>query len=277
MIMDYFVSANKSLANQWQLELLIESFNRHGITDNLLVSLVPSGDPEQFCKNLNRHKRVSHFNDIGYTRGYDRLNTIYGLIAATDLGQIKQPFMMVPLDCVLFSPPIVKASDRPKITVQSDPLFTFKLAEENIPNLSEYISEEAWLPVGRIMCFDQVPPDVFKQVVQVTELLAYHQLKAGRKIWPLTDRAAWASVLSGAAIYMALEFTYNWEIPFVAYGVENNFYSYERGISGMFSKSMFAFNPISFGHPFETLKTLPERFHTTGIYYLSELAGKIQS
>jgi len=274
--MNYFVCADNSPYFQWQLDLLLESFKLHGTDDLLLVALVPSSQAPQplFCTNLRKHPRIMAAGDIGRLRGYERLTPIYAISSALKAGHLRQPFMIVRPDCVMFDPPSVKSEKVAKIVVQGDPLFTLDSVRENIPNLHEYFGGKEWPTVGNIMYFDKIPPEFFSRVSFLTELLAYEQLKNGKNIWPDTDRAAWAVVISEMITQTHVQIVYTWEMPLVASGAKHNFISYEKGVPAHFSKPMFMFNPISFGDPYEILKSLPTKYHTEAIEYISRLSKK---
>lgn len=274
--MDYFVCTHNTPFYHWQLELLLESFKHHNLSENLVISLLPAAQQPMaaFCRSLYAHPRLVSTADIGRIRGFGPLNYLYAISIALEKGTLKQPFMLVQPDSVLFVPPEVSDTKRTKIVVQGDLTFTHEAAKENIPNLQEYFSGK-WPAVGNIMYFDNVPLELFGRVMSLTEMLAYEQLKAGKdEIWPYTDRAAWSIILSKMVSGANIEISYTWEMPMVASGVRHNFISYGRGVPAHFVKSMFMFNPISFGDPFEVLAKLPAVYRTEASGYISDLATK---
>ena len=75
--MQYFVSAEKTPYFYWQLELLIYSFKRFGLEDQLVIGLAESeeGGPSA-PKYLAKCRYLLHEN-YGKNLGYSPLNKIF--------------------------------------------------------------------------------------------------------------------------------------------------------------------------------------------------------
>ena len=55
--MNYFTSIKNNYYFSWQIELLIESFKKHNIEDQLFISL-DNNEILDNCKNLKNHKNI---------------------------------------------------------------------------------------------------------------------------------------------------------------------------------------------------------------------------
>lgn len=98
--MDYFVNINNNPYHRWQTELLIESFQHHGLQDNLCIATTEGNEPQyaDYSKNLRDHARkLVHEN-------YKELNDIYSLIIAIDNDVIREPFVLLKPHMVLVQP-----------------------------------------------------------------------------------------------------------------------------------------------------------------------------
>jgi hypothetical protein len=270
--MDYFVDLDQTPFNQWQLELLIESFRRHNLQDSLVVCLNESGSPvnPEFVMNTYGHKRVISHRNIGRDRGYDKLNSFYGISWALQEGLLKQPFCQIPLDSVLFSPP-PPLPDYPIASYQIDPLFTPELVMENTDLFDKNQLEENWPSAGQIVCYNKFPEMFFSHVADLTERLVFRQMKKTGKFWELTDRLAFNLKLQEHVGQVPIQGVYDYESD-----MYNNypkyFVHYDKGFMPIFHKDMFSYSPpdyISFGNPF---RVLSENFPSGAFHYMSMLA-----
>src|SRR5579871_5458982 len=98
--MDYFVNTENSTYNNWQLELLIESFKYQKCDDSLLVSFSGSNLPinKLFWYNIPNHKRILYHDNFGAIRGYVPLNNLYAMEWSIQNNWLKQPFAYIPID-----------------------------------------------------------------------------------------------------------------------------------------------------------------------------------
>lgn len=163
--MDYFVSANYEPFHQWQIELLIESFKRNNRQDSLVVSLTKMDEEvihPDFNINILSHKRLIAHDNIGKIRGYDKLNDLYALMWAIKDGHLKQPFMTIPVDSVLYSPP-PDAPDYPILSYQVDPFFTPELIQRNNATdiLPDSITDTSWPSIGDLFVCNKFPIEFF--------------------------------------------------------------------------------------------------------------------
>lgn len=271
--MDYFVELNQNPCNQWQLELLIESFRRHNLQDKLVVCLNEADgviNPE-FVLNTYNHKRIISHSNIGKVRGYDKLNTYYGIWWSLQEGLLTQPFYKLPLDCVLFSPP-PPVPDHPIVTYQIDPLFTPELVAEKTGGLfAKENLEENWPSAGEILCFNKFPDQFFEQLASHTEKLVFRQMRKTGTFWELTDRLVLNLKLQEFVGKVPIQGVYDYESDM--YGnFPKHFIHYDKGFMPIFHKEMFAYAPpdyISLGNPF---KVLSENFPSGAFHYMSVLA-----
>jgi hypothetical protein len=253
--MEYFLCIENTPYYHWQTELLIESFLHHKCQDDLLISIVPSSSA-QLNPNLNlgSHKRfVSPNINIGEQRGYNKLNTLYNLLAVVEQEQIKPPFALIESDMVMYEP--IKDNDAYNISFQVDPALSPDVVEENckiqkhLKHLAKKLNiklNDAWLPVGNVLVFNSAPKELFMRVISVTEKLATEQLQDTGKIWEHTDRVGWAITLLEYYGQMSYEATYNYEMNMLENEWMRNFIHYEHGIPPVFSKHMFRYQEPSY-------------------------------
>lgn len=270
--MDYFVNLDQTQFNQWQLELLIESFRRHNIQDSLVVCLNKSDSlvhPE-FTMNTYGHKRVIRHHNIGMDRGYDKLNSLYGINLALKEGLLKQPFYKIPLDAVLFTTP-PSPPDYPIAFYQIDPMFNPELVMQNTDLFDKKQLEENWPNVGEIICFNKFPETFFSQLIELTEKLVFRQIRKTGKFWKLTDQLAFNLKLQECVGKVAIRGVHDYESDMYS-NYPKHFIHYDKGFIPTFRKEMFAYSPpdyIAFGNPF---KVLSENFPSGAFHYMSTLA-----
>lgn len=273
--MDYFVSANYEPFCQWQIELLIESFKKHNLQDNLVVSLTKLDEEvlhPDFNINLLSHTNTITHDNIGKTRGYSKLNDFYALMWALKDGLIKQPFMVIPVDSVLFSVP-ADMPDYPCFQYQVDPFFTPELVVNNVGNIMGFKKdEENWPSMGSIFCFNKFPVEFFEQGIELVESLVFRQLKENGKIWEYTERLAWNLMILNRVGDVPIRGIYDYESDMMS-NFPKNFIHYDRGFLPIFHKDMFPYEPpnyFSFGNPF---KVLGDNSPTGAFKYMSDLAN----
>jgi len=275
--MDYFVSIENTPCQQWQAELLIESFKHHAIQNNLTVALALTEVPAkaEFCRNLYAHPRTHSMTNIGQSRGYTRLNSLYAMLNMLQTGLLKQPFALIESDDILYKPLDIK--NIACVVFQINPFFTLELVKSNIPNLDKYLPvNKNWPPLGNIVYFDNVPITYFEQMIILTEVLAYEQAKAGKEIWKHTDRAAMAINVINLLGVGKVQAEHSMEMSLLD-GYEHNFINYERGVVPHFSKSMYTYPTplmLSLGDPFDALSNLTEHVGTHVTQYVAQLAKK---
>jgi len=270
--MDYFVDLEQTPFNQWQLELLIESFRRHNLQDNLVVCLNESDSQFniEFMMNIYGHKRTIAHRNIGRDRGYDKLNSFYGINWALEEGLLKQPFYKIPLDAVLFAPP-PPTPDYPIVSYQIDPMFTPDLVMENTDLFDKKQLEENWPSAGEILYFNKFPEIFFYQLADLTEKLVFRQMRKTGKFWELTHRLAFNLKLQEYVGKVPIQGVYDYESDMYS-NYPKYFIHYDKGFMPIFRKEMFAYSPpdyISFGNPF---KVLSENFPSGAFHYMSILA-----
>jgi len=276
--MDYFVNIEHAPFYQWQAELLIESFKHHELDESLVVGLsLTNVEPRlEFCRNLYTHPRTSGLTNMGEVRGFDRLANLYSMANLLQTGNLKQPFLLIEPDSVLYSPVKMPVRDIPQIIFQVDPFFTKELVEENIPNYNKHKSTEDWVPLGNVMFFDKLPQEFFNRVIFLTEMLAFEQAKAGKEIWKRTDRAAWAIAITELVGRSVIEGKYTLEMSLADHEFQHNFVNYGRSPTPQFNKHLFQYAPPTClslgGDPLEVLAGLYEHLGTTSTQYVSGLA-----
>lgn len=278
--MEYFVNCENTPYYHWQLELLIESFKRHGLEKQLLVGLAEATAPinKHFCRNLYSHERLFAHQNIGSIRGYKGLNRTYSLYWAVNSKAISQPVCYMASDVVLRRPlDISFQGNVPGIVFDPDPFFTIDEAEKTVGPFWEWRGRPKsdydlrWVPVGPIMIFNQIPAMIFQRVSTIAESLALQQLLAGKEIWEHTDKLAWAINLADYVGHIQIRGDYTLAMNMLG-GGDSPFIFYEHGLPPVFNKTMFQYSPpnyVSFGDPFEVLAA---NSPTPASHFISQLA-----
>ena len=283
--MEYFVSTENSPYNNWQLELLIESFKHHNCEKDLLA--IVAEEKNEFKPypyyNIENHKKLYVRSNIGKEHGYEPLNALYGIIWAIENNQIQQPFIHIPIDVILSNPKYDYnfESNYSEIVFKPNPFLTIEEVEKNVGpiwscliNSKEYY-EENWVPVGPIMAFNNCQKEVFYRTISLIQILAVEQIVHKNKIWKHTDKLAWAINLADLNEKIVLKEDYSLSTSLLSFDTKTAFIDFEYGIPPIFNKKMFQYLPpeyISFGNPYEVLK---DAGSTPNAYLLSELANKI--
>ena len=279
--MDFFVAAELTPQNQWQLELMIESFKALNIQDNLLICFcTDSADnfiPEM-TKNLSVHKNTMLIRNFGQLRGCNELNKLYAIKAAIKEKRLGEKFFVLEPDMTICSEPIVDTNES-SCHFQVDPTFVPEFINQHT-NLKKYfdmepneIESNQWSSADFPMCFVQFPYEFFDQLIAEAEDYIFKQLYYEDKVW---DRSI--NAILNIALYKHIgkynaiaNFDYKCSLHSK---VVNKFIHYEHGYQPLFHKNMFPFNPpfyFSLGNPF---KTLTEYSPTPPFQVLSNLAQK---
>lgn len=281
--MEYFVSSENTTYQQWQYELMIESFKAHGEANNLVISVAETDDPGYlFCVNINDHKNKFSHNNVGEKRGFKKLNQLYSLIYCLQNGKLKNEFTILEPHVLLsqgdFKP---FTDDQPRACIFApDATFTFQQAEkmagdfwEVMPNNKEFYMKN-WVPLGNVMCFKEFSLEFFNRVLLVAETLILRQLINKKPVWEETVKLSWALNLSDVFDQAYIFGTYGLSSTMIDSKV-TPFIDYEHGMPPVFNKSMFTYpmpNRICFGDPIETISNL---IQTPTAHYMSELASNI--
>lgn len=280
--MQYLVVAENTQYYHWQLSLLIESFKKHNLQNDLCIFLVDSNEKtnERFSKNLIEHQNKNIFENIGKTRGFDKLNKLYGMLWAIESNKIKQPFALIPADVILEKPINLDLHEYPEIYFNPDKDFNFNYVENSVPNLLEILNRENkkikdyWISIGPVILFNNMPIDFFRMFVVKAEILALKQLIYNQKIFDKTDRLALSINIFDFMNKGAIKEDYNLTKSMLEYN-ETSFIHYEHGMPPVFNKSMFRYDPpdyASFGDPYEAILENPA---TPSAYLMSELVKNI--
>jgi hypothetical protein len=171
--MQYYVSIENTTYFYWQIELLIESFKRKGIQDDLVIAIAENTTQKnvRFSKNILSHKNKFIHHNYGEEVGYKPLNKYYGLIIATTNKNIHSPFAVLHPDMVLIEPidiekhkenivfhngindPVVMAAIRPELEETAK---ASNLKVEDFPQK---------LPLGNIIVYQNTELDLFHRIL----------------------------------------------------------------------------------------------------------------
>lgn len=241
--MDYFVSIENNNYCYWQIELLIQSFKRLGIQDQLLVAIAAKDEPKYpvFTTNIIEHQRKFQHENVGRKQGYLALNRPYSLVTALSSGFLKQPFALIHMDMVLTYP----MQAPPSHSVGFDHEAVESVIREKVQPYvkllldAKGLTEEAIqpLPVGSVMTFDNIPTHFFNRVYQRTLQL----MKETDTDWDV-EKGAW---LLSLYEHLGL-FNYNtaqYSGSMKRNNLNGSFIHYKHGHLPQFNKIYFKFDP----------------------------------
>jgi len=280
--MDYIVSAEDSPYYHWQLELLIESFKKHGLQDRLLIALAASDLPREpdFTRHLNRHPRILYHDNMGRRRGYPYLNKPYAVSTAVSQKKISQPFTVIEPDMVMYWP--LEAEKEP-LAFQVKHFFNLELVEQHVPNIREYIEmgtgqQSLWLPIGSVYSFNGVPDDLFGRVISWAEMLAFDHYKAQTdakqpvSFWRYLERAGWVLAFLDYLKYLPYKGSHTYEMSLLDHDAIHNFVHYSSGQPPVFSKSLFRFEPpVYFAAASSPFAALVQETPTSSAFFMKQI------
>ncbi len=278
--MDFLVAAELNPQNQWQIELMIESFNALNAQDKLLVCLcsdVADNFIPDMTKNISKHSNTMLIRNFGQLRGYSELNKLYAIRAAIEQKRIGKKFFVLNPDMILCHMPTVESDDNASCHFQVDPTFVPELIDQNTDLQSYFnikansISSNQWASADTPICFCNFPIEFFEELIFDAEKYIYNQFYKNEKIWNRSIQTlfniALYKYMGNFSAYAKYEFKCTLHSKVI-----NNFIHYEHGYQPIFHKNMFKFTPpyyFSLGNPF---KTLAEYSPTPTFQLISKLA-----
>lgn len=276
--MDYFVSIENTPYFHWQTDLLIESFKKHNLEDNLLIAIASNEDAKaipDFTFNLSKHKRIFLHPSYTEEHGHPCFNKIFSLISALENKILSNPFVMIHPDMLLMKPmseEIEKEKDDDGNDVEFNICFGTDIDEAlHVKEFIEPLAKEivkargfpdenfSWIPLGNVVKFYDVPISFFYRMAQRTRQLIEDQKENTSFDF---EKGGWLLALydyMGRLMYRG-EF---YEITMLHHDLTTNFIHYKHGLPPAFSKQQFVMRePIGFiasgGDPFEVLAELDE-------------------
>lgn len=280
--MEYFVNSEQKAYDDWQLELLIESFKHHEI-DEFLTIAGANVNQDRYDKlyNLIAHKNYFPYQSIGQKRGFTKLDELYSLawcIQNQKLGQricLIQPSVVIKNKSYTLNIP-----DKETFAVAIDPFFTFDHAEkmagnfwENQNNSKDFYKNN-WLPVGNVIFLNKISYEFVSRTIILAENLIVNQIINKIPVWEDTIKLAWAlntiDHIGRINIFASYEYTSS-----MSDASNAPFIDYHAGLPPTFNKSMFTFKPpinIAFGDPIEVLANCRS---SPNAAYMAEIANSL--
>lgn len=252
--MDYYVTGENTSYYHWQIELLLQSFKLHGLSNDIVVGLAENHEPKivDYTANIQKHKRLFVYDNYGQKRGYTPINKAYSLYTALVKGIVKQPFTLLNPDMLMLSPIPEQPED---ISFQLSPLLSMDFFEYNGCFVKKHVKEilrtkkideeiSYWIPVGSVMVFNNVPNEFFARVVEWTEILEF----ARRRTTPSDDsnwseRAAWPLCLFEYHGHLTYKGRYDYEMTLMDNNKAHYFINYENGLPPVFNKKKYQYRP----------------------------------
>jgi hypothetical protein len=280
--MQYFLYLDNEPYYQWQLDLMVQSFEKQECTDKLIVALTSKKDSqtlELYNRGIKKLKNVNNFENMDELKEVKGFNKLYSLYSCLFNNIIKESFFVLDNDVVLYRQPseAVFLTSFPECVYSVDPLFTLDFVKENIGNefleafnIEEEELKENWCSVGGCYGFSNIHIAFISMVIENMEKLSLQQILKNKEVWSETPKVALCLSLFQNKNNMVTHGQYL-TVPANSDGT-GNFISYKSGVGRNFYKSMFSYNPpmfMSFGNPFESLANAHQ---SENVFYISNLA-----
>jgi hypothetical protein len=280
--MQYFLYLDNEPYYQWQLDLMVQSFENQGCTDKLIVALTNKKDSqslELYNTGIKKLKNINTFENIDEAKEVKGFNKFYSLYSSLFNDIIKESFFVLENDTVLYRQPseAVFLTNFPECVYSVDPLFTLDFVKENIGdefleifNIKEEELKENWHSVSGCYGFSNIHIGFISMMIENMEKLALQQMLDNKEVWSETSKVALCISLFQNRSNMVIHGQYL-TVPANSEGT-GNFISYKNGVGKNFYKSMFSYTPpmfMSFGNPFELLANSHQ---SENVFYISNLA-----
>lgn len=256
--MHYLVSIENTSFFYWQIELLIESFVRHGIQDNLVIAIAENYEQKVkgYSRNLIKYCRKFMHGNVGGEEGHLPLNRVVAIRSALAEGVIQFPFALIHADMILKKPfgdedlnpdysIIVNNYDemlpgvRKEIRDAIEPKRK-KVAEDRNKDLSELPEIPPFsAPIIFNKLFEPVSEVFFSRLH--TNTIDLIREKGGQ--FPC-ERAAWELTLAEAFQHCSIQSKFM-AGPLVSDKEDMNFIHYKNGVPPTFHKRFFKFDDKS--------------------------------
>lgn len=239
--MKYFVSIENTSYFHWQIELLIESFKKHGLENDLIITIAENRSSciPGYNKNLLSHKNKHVHAPI---TGPKCANKIWALLWLLENGQLKPPFTIIHPDMILL---------RPVESYQDE--LVFDNNQRNFPEevyavLENVIKQNDLLSfplpiVGSTIIVNDIKLDLLAKVwVNIQEL---GKLFGESVFWNM-EQIAWTLTLFEEILMRGKKIslrTETLEQTLLHHNVVNNFIHYNHGIPPAFSKYYYKYKP----------------------------------
>jgi len=277
--MDFLVCSELNPQNQWQLELMIESFRSINAQDRLVICFTTNDGTKfmpEMTKNLSSHQNTMLIPDFGSIKGYHGFNKLFGIITAMREKRVGNKFVLLEPDMVICRVPKVAESDR-SCTYQTNNSFTIDMVNdqsgllESINSDIESFEKKNWPRAVTPMIFTNFPIEFFEELVSIMENYVYKQYLNKGKVWDGTVNAVF-----NLGLHKHIGEYNPYPIYDLACSMHANklgyFVNYHDGFMPMFHKNMFPYTPPNFfslGNPF---KVLSQYSPTQAFQYMSGLA-----
>lgn len=197
--MQYFVSIEKKSYFYWQIELLIHSFKRYGIEDQLVIAVADTEENSKVPKNLSKCNFFLHKN-YGKEVGYLQANKPLSILEARKKDILRKPFVILEPDMVLLEP--IQETYKEDIVGNYTEYLELGELEKDHKSYFEFIGNfhKKWQPFGPIFLINKDEDKLYNRVVENCIKL----IKNNKDFWWPLDMLAW--------IMTFLEFNYKCKI-----------------------------------------------------------------
>jgi hypothetical protein len=281
--MKYFVSVDKCAFHDWQLELLLESFNTLSLENDLcLATTTNSSNRYPFVSNIKNHKIIYQYEDVGKLKGFRPINELFQLTTFIKDNIISMPLVVLRPHMVIKQKieQVIKNDKSRAFIFGSDPYFTFTKAVENCGEFWECCDNDEnyyrnnWFRLGSVFVLTGMPDWIVNKVIKVAESLLIHQISKSLIPWSETCRLAWIITMND--LKNNIEIIHDETLSSIMNEGKNTvFVDYEHGLPPDFNRLMYKFEPplgLSLGDPIEALSHM---ISTPNAHFISKLCHQI--
>jgi hypothetical protein len=232
--MNYFVCIECNSYHLWQTELLIQSFKRFGLQDNLYIAICKTEEPVnlQFTQNFNRHK-----NRFFFENQHGVKNKFYTLSHLLNEGIIKAPFATIHPDMILVKPILAPETDL--VLSRFDEKQDFK--NEIKPYINEFITHDRFAtlhPSAIYVANNTLDKSFFLRLWQLAARFDFRDKWGEKAVWYLGIQDYLNNV--NECLTVGSDF---YEQSMLTYNPTQNFIHYNHGLPPGFHKIHFQFKP----------------------------------
>lgn len=184
--MQYFVSIEKKSYFYWQIELLIYSFKRYSMEDQLVIAIADTDQPSAIPRNLSKCNYFLHKN-YGKEYGYLQMNKPLSILEAKSRGILRNPFVILEPDMVLFEP--IQEIFKEDVFGNYTQYLELDALQKDHKSYYDFLSpfHNKWKPAGPIFVVNKDNDDLYKKVVDN----CVNMIKNNKDFWWPLDMLAW--------------------------------------------------------------------------------------
>jgi hypothetical protein len=186
--MQYFVNIEKKSYFWWQIELLIYSFKRYQIEDQLVVAIADTDESSNQAvpKNLSKCNYFFHKN-YGKELGYSQINKPLSILEARNKNILRRPYVVLEPDMILYEP--VQDFSKKNIIGNYANYLELEVIKKEHGSYFDFIHNfhKKWVPFGPIFIVNEDDKKMYNRIVDNCIKI----IKENKNFWWSLDMLAW--------------------------------------------------------------------------------------